>query len=114
MELQPGFQFEIFWDHAETSQQEDWFRKKTCGLLIDEISLKENLTYSESQDKLIRLENFGFVGQTSKTANTTLVFMVGSLRQLEATPLLFFSKECYLCQQFVNISERIESSRVKD
>ena len=28
MEFQPGFQFEIFWDHAETSQQDDWFRKK--------------------------------------------------------------------------------------
>ena len=52
---------------------------KLCTLCMDEISLKTNLYYDISKDKIVGLEDFGSGTRTNKVANSVLVFLLRSI-----------------------------------
>lgn len=61
--------------------------EKLCTLCMDEISLKNNLYYDISNDKIIGLEDFGSGTRTNKVANSALVFLLRSISGKWKQPL---------------------------
>ena len=53
--------------------------EKLCTLCMDEISLKNNLYYDISNDKIIGLEDFRSGTRTNKVANSALVILLWSM-----------------------------------
>ena len=61
--------------------------EKLCTLCMDEISLKTNLYYDISNDKIIGLEDFGNGTRTNKVANSALVILLRSISGKWKQPL---------------------------
>ena len=65
-------------------------QEKVSVWLVDEISLKEGLSYDEKKDRVDGLEDFGVLGRTKQIANQGLVFMVRGLSTNWKQPLAYF------------------------
>lgn len=68
--------------------------EKECVIVFDEMSLKENLVYSHTNDKLIGLEDYGQCGAedgfSKRVANSALVVLARGLTSKWKQPLGFF------------------------
>ena len=62
--------------------------EKVCVLVMDEVSLKEGLSYDVSEDKIEGLEDFGELAR--HVANQGLVFMVRGLSKNWKQPIAYF------------------------
>ena len=89
MKFNPGFQNGIL-DIMQERVGKMSEMEKVCSLLIDEVSLKEALSYNQSDDLLEGLEDFGFLGRTQNIANTALVFMVRGIASNWKQPICYF------------------------
>ncbi len=65
-------------------------RDRVCSLLIDEISLKEGLSYDLKDDVIEGVVDFGEVGRKKEIANQGLVFMVRGLAKKWKQPIAYF------------------------
>ena len=89
MTFQPGFNNDIF-DLMKERVSKMSRSERVCSLLLDEVSLKEGLTYNETDDLIVGLEDFAFLGRTKEVANQALVFMVRGIASNWKQPLFYF------------------------
>ena len=62
-------------------------QEKLCTLCMDEISLKTNLFYDISKDRIVGLEDYGSGTRTNKVANSALVLLLRSISGKWKQPL---------------------------
>ena len=62
-------------------------QEKLCTLCMDEISLKSNLFYDISKDRIVGLEDYGSGTRTNKVANSALVLLLRSISGKWKQPL---------------------------
>jgi len=66
-------------------------RDRLCVLLMDEMSLKEAITYDHHNDRVLGLEDFG-TSKSNGVANHVTVFMIrGLYKKLKQSFAYFFS-----------------------
>ena len=63
---------------------------RLCAIVIDEMSIKESVTYNVEKDEIEGFENFGLLGKTKFVANYAIVFMVRGLVSKWKQPLGYF------------------------
>ena len=65
---------------------------KQCVLLLDEMSLKNNLYYHRGEDRVLGMVDFGDL-RTTKRADSVLVAMLRGIRKKWKQPIFFFFTE---------------------
>jgi hypothetical protein len=61
-----------------------------CAIVLDEMSLKESVTYNVEKDHIEGYEDFGSLGRTQYIANHAIVFMVRGLCEKWKQPVGYF------------------------
>lgn len=89
LHFQPGYQSNIM-DVLKSRVAHMTEMEKVCSILIDEISIKEGLTYDEYDDRIVGLEDFGFIGRSNEVANMALVVMIRGIASNWKQPLCYF------------------------
>ena len=91
MQFDSGFQTDILnilEKRVGTKMKE---QEKVCVLLVDEISLKEGLSYDEKKDRVDGLEDFGVLGRTKTNCKSGFSFYgEGIIDKLETTVSIIF------------------------
>lgn len=65
-------------------------RAKVCSVVVDEMAIKEGVTYDKGRDMIEGLEEFGSQGSSLKPANHAVVFMARGLESKWKQPLGYF------------------------
>jgi len=76
--------------HLKRSFEFKTYKDKVCRVCFDEISIKELLEYSKDFDFIEGFEDLGRLGRSSKTANTTLLFMARGVYTSWKIPIAYF------------------------
>lgn len=91
--IPPGLNHQIF-DHLKIIVSS--FKNildKNCVLLYDEISLAAGIQYSETEDKIIGLQDLGNNKRSLKFADKALTFMVRGVKRKFKQPVAFYFSE---------------------
>ncbi|XP_072016244.1 uncharacterized protein [Amphiura filiformis] len=99
--------FDVLREKVEKMKQEE----RVCCLLLDEVSLKEGLSYDRAEDGVEGVEDFGMLGKTKTIANHGLVFMVRGLYTNWKQPLCYFL--CRDCTSGAKLAELIKLECIK-
>ena len=89
IQIKPGFNENIFLllsNRVKNLKEQD----KVCSLLLDEMSIKANLSYDQSHDKIAGFEDYGEFGSGKQIANNALVFMVKGIAKKWKQPIAYF------------------------
>ena len=64
---------------------------KVCAVVLDEMTIKEGVSYNPSRDEVEGYEDFGYLGRTAFIANHAIVGIPspGAARQVETASWIF-------------------------
>ena len=63
---------------------------KVCAVVLDEMTIKEGVSYNPSRDEVEGCEDFGYLGKTAFIANRAIVFLVRGLHNKWKQPVGYF------------------------
>ena len=63
---------------------------KVCAVVLDEMTIKEGVSYNPSRDEVEGYEDFGYLGRTAFIANHAIVFLVRGLHDKWKQPVGYF------------------------
>ena len=63
---------------------------KVCAVVLDEMTIKEGVSYNPSRDEVEGYEDFGYLGRTAFIANHAIVFLLRGLHNKWKQPVGYF------------------------